>query len=94
MAHDLISNLERAGWHMQGMGGNTRGMVKGNALLTGYDGDLPYDDWWVLCLYADFNDPDSIVWEASHETYGDDIDAAIAALTLQEHAEAIRVATA
>lgn len=46
--NDLISQLEAQGWRKEHEGHSMR---KGALVLTGFDGDLPRDGWWMISLY-------------------------------------------
>lgn len=66
MANDIIGNLEEIGWRIENMGGGLRAMVKGRAVLTAMDGGLPYDDDWLICVYAE---QDRLVWSTSCDDF-------------------------
>lgn len=71
MAQDLIGNLERIGWRMEPTGGNLRAMRKGRLFLTDTGGDLPYADCFVIALYSDAGDGNSLVWSLSDDDMAD-----------------------
>lgn len=61
----LVQSLIAEGWNLRAEGGNLQSLVKGRLVLSGFDGDLPDSGWFMLGLYRDPEDMDSLVWSAS-----------------------------
>ena len=61
---DLIETLTAQGWRKEHEGGNCHSMRKGQLVLTGFDGDLPQDGWWMIGLYR-APDDDAPLWSES-----------------------------
>lgn len=96
----IAAEAERQGWAIEQGGGGTRILRKGRLILSGFDGDMPDDHWFMVALYRKPDDVEPL-WSLADGTaeWPDcgpavDIRAAIAAAERQalayEFAETLR----
>lgn len=67
--YEIHMLLEQRGYIREPNGGGTEIFRKGNIVVSGTDGDLPQEGWWMIGVYTDWiNNGSDIIWSMSDWT--------------------------
>lgn len=70
----IVETLRESFWQPVHMGGGTHVLQNGRLVLSGFDGDLPSEDWFLLAIYPsdDWFDAEPLqTWSNSSAEYDD-----------------------